>query len=251
MEAEGRIENLLELVAQMREYESEAEEPSLARLPRADRAGLGRRRLRPREGRDLADDGPHRQGARVPGGVHHRPRGAHLPARAQRRRRLGRRGGAPALLRRGDARAQAAATCRACAAAGCRGRSCPASPAASCASCRPTASTRSSWRGRRVPTASSERARALGRPLVEDRERGKSPVPFAAAGAARAGRRPRVADQAPGELTVEYDGDSEPGRACRWAPSCATPSFGVGEVRGWQGAGADLKVTDAFPERRA
>ncbi len=30
MEAEGRIENLLELVAQMREYEKEAEEPSLA-----------------------------------------------------------------------------------------------------------------------------------------------------------------------------------------------------------------------------
>ena len=29
MEAEGRIENLLELVAQMREYEREAEEPSL------------------------------------------------------------------------------------------------------------------------------------------------------------------------------------------------------------------------------
>ena len=29
MEAEGRMENLLELVGQMREYEREAEEPSL------------------------------------------------------------------------------------------------------------------------------------------------------------------------------------------------------------------------------
>ena len=46
MEAEGRIENLLELVAQMREYEREAGGADAARLPRADRAGVRRRRLR-------------------------------------------------------------------------------------------------------------------------------------------------------------------------------------------------------------
>ena len=79
MEAEGRIENLLELVAQMREYEKEAEEPTLARVPGADRAGVRRRRLRPGQGGDLADDRAHRQGAGVPGGVHHRAGGGDLP----------------------------------------------------------------------------------------------------------------------------------------------------------------------------
>ena len=79
-----------------------------ARLPRADRARLRRRRLRPGEGRRLADDRPHRQGARVPGGVPDRAGRADLPARAQRRRRFGRRGGAPAVLRRRDPGAQAA-----------------------------------------------------------------------------------------------------------------------------------------------
>ncbi len=77
-------------------------------VPRADRAGVRRRRLRSGEGRRVADDGAHRQGARVPGRLHHRARGADLPARAQRRRRLRRRGGAPPVLRRGHARAHAA-----------------------------------------------------------------------------------------------------------------------------------------------
>ena len=143
MEAEGRIENLLELVAQMREYEREAEEPTLhgfleriALVSDVDGYDAG-------QGRDLADDGAHGEGAGVPGRVHHRPRGADLPARAQRRRRFGRRGGAAPLLRRGHARAQAAATCRACGGGGCRGRSCPACRAASCAICPRAASRRS------------------------------------------------------------------------------------------------------------
>ena len=50
-----------------------------ARLPGADRAGVRRRRLRPGQGRDLADDRAHREGAGVPGRVHHRAGGADLP----------------------------------------------------------------------------------------------------------------------------------------------------------------------------
>ena len=53
--------------AQMREYEREAEEPTLAGFLERIALRLGRRRLRSGEGRGLADDRAHGQGARVPG----------------------------------------------------------------------------------------------------------------------------------------------------------------------------------------
>jgi DNA helicase-2/ATP-dependent DNA helicase PcrA len=57
---------------------------------------------------------------------------------------------------------------------------------------------------------------------------------------------PRRAQPSTGEITVHYDdaGDS-PG--LQVGARLRHPSFGVGEVRGWQGSGADLKVTMKFP----
>jgi len=51
----------------------------------------------------------------------------------------------------------------------------------------------------------------------------------------------------PGELTVEYDGDSAAGPGLQVGSKLRHPSFGVGEVRAWQGQGAELKVTIKFP----
>ena len=51
-----------------------------------------------------------------------------------------------------------------------------------------------------------------------------------------------------GELVVDYDagGGDEGGLVV--GMKLAHPQFGVGEVRGWQGAGTDLKVTMRFPQ---
>jgi DNA helicase-2/ATP-dependent DNA helicase PcrA len=51
---------------------------------------------------------------------------------------------------------------------------------------------------------------------------------------------------APGEIRVEYDTDDEPS-GLQVGTKLRHASFGVGEVRAWQGAGADLKVTVRFP----
>jgi DNA helicase-2/ATP-dependent DNA helicase PcrA len=57
---------------------------------------------------------------------------------------------------------------------------------------------------------------------------------------------PRRPQPSTGEITVHYDdaGDS-PG--LQVGARLRHPTFGVGEVRGWQGSGADLKVTMKFP----
>ena len=47
-------------------------------------------------------------------------------------------------------------------------------------------------------------------------------------------------------MRVEYDDDSSP-TGLQVGTKLRHASFGVGEVRGWQGAGADLKVTMRFP----
>ena len=93
-EALSRLENLGEL-AQRGEPVRDA-----AGLRRAHGARLGRRPARRRRRRGLADDPARGQGARVPGGRHHRPGGDGLPAPARARRRRRARGGAPPLLRR-------------------------------------------------------------------------------------------------------------------------------------------------------
>ena len=59
--------------------------------------------------------------------------------------------------------------------------------------------------------------------------------------------RPRSAG---GELVVDYDeappDDAGPGLVA--GMKLVHPQFGVGEVRGWQGVGADLKITLRFPQ---
>jgi DNA helicase-2/ATP-dependent DNA helicase PcrA len=51
----------------------------------------------------------------------------------------------------------------------------------------------------------------------------------------------------PGELTVHYDDGGGDGPGLQVGAKLRHSSFGVGEVRGWQGSGADLKVTMRFP----
>ena len=55
-----------------------------------------------------------------------------------------------------------------------------------------------------------------------------------------------VPKASPGELSVHYDEDAEPG-GLQIGDKLRHPQFGVGEVRGWQSAGADMKVTVRFP----
>jgi DNA helicase-2/ATP-dependent DNA helicase PcrA len=58
---------------------------------------------------------------------------------------------------------------------------------------------------------------------------------------------PRAKPTAPtGTITVHYDDPSDD-IGLRIGAKLRHPQFGVGEVRGWQGAGADLKVTMRFP----
>jgi DNA helicase-2/ATP-dependent DNA helicase PcrA len=61
----------------------------------------------------------------------------------------------------------------------------------------------------------------------------------------RAPARPTAPAGAPGELRVEYDADDQ-ADGLRIGTKLRHPSFGVGEVRAWQGAGNDLKVTMRF-----
>jgi len=59
--------------------------------------------------------------------------------------------------------------------------------------------------------------------------------------------RPGV-NRSPGELVVEYDdGDSAGGPGLQVGSKLRHPSFGIGEVRAWQGTGAEMKVTVKFP----
>ena len=67
---------------------------------RGDRARRRPGLVRGRRRRGHAHHPPRRQGPRVPGRVHRRPRGGPLPAQPGARRREGARGGAPARLRR-------------------------------------------------------------------------------------------------------------------------------------------------------
>ena len=223
MEAEGRIENLLEFVGQMREYETRGRGADAARVPRAHRAGLRRRRLRSRKGRDLADDRAHGQGARVPGRVHHRPRGADLPARAQRRRRLGGRGGAAPVLRRGHARAQAAVpVARAAAAAVGPGAARRAQPLPARRAGRVPGRDRDGAPDRIFRRLRRQRgARSVGRPLVARPRRDDEPRSRIPPAARRAPAGPSLPAGRPGELASNTTPTTRP-TACASEPSCAT-----------------------------
>ena len=103
IEAQGRLENLEELVRVAREYDALAEQGSRRGVPAADRADRRRRLAARRRGPRDADDAAQRQGPRVPDRVHDRDGGRRLPALARARRgRPG--GGAAARLRRAHPR---------------------------------------------------------------------------------------------------------------------------------------------------
>jgi len=51
---------------------------------------------------------------------------------------------------------------------------------------------------------------------------------------------------APGEIVVDYDHETEP-TGLQIGAKLRHAQFGVGEVRGWQAAGPDMKVTMRFP----
>jgi DNA helicase-2/ATP-dependent DNA helicase PcrA len=61
----------------------------------------------------------------------------------------------------------------------------------------------------------------------------------------RARTQPASGGGGKGELRVEYDEEQTGG--LQIGAKLRHPSFGVGEVRGWQGAGNDMKVTMRFP----
>jgi DNA helicase-2/ATP-dependent DNA helicase PcrA len=69
-------------------------------------------------------------------------------------------------------------------------------------------------------------------------------------GAGSRPRRPATPAAQPGEITVHYDedgGDADDELGLRVGARLRHSQFGVGEVRAWQSAGADLKVTMRFP----
>ena len=107
IEAQGRMENLQELVGVAREYLENAAGAVALVVPAGDLALLGPGRDPRRRLARHADDAAQREGPRVPRRVHDRDGGGALPARA-RDRGAGDRGGAAPLLRRHDARAGAA-----------------------------------------------------------------------------------------------------------------------------------------------
>ena len=101
-EAEGRIENLAELVSAAREYEGREPEPSLAGF--VDRLSL----LSEADESEGAEDArvllmthARGQGPRVPRRDHRRPRRGPVPALALVRRRRPARGGAAAVATSG------------------------------------------------------------------------------------------------------------------------------------------------------
>ena len=103
IEARGRIENLEAFVDGAREYQLTADEPSLSGFLQEISLFSDQDALSDDARQRHAHDASQREGPRVPGGLHRRARGGDLPERALDRG-AGDRGGAPAVLRRHDAR---------------------------------------------------------------------------------------------------------------------------------------------------
>jgi DNA helicase-2/ATP-dependent DNA helicase PcrA len=243
LEAEGRIENLLELVAQMREYEREAEEPTLhgflervalasdvdgydpekgavslmtvhtakgLEFPVVFITGL-EERIFP-HARSVDDDSAVEEERRLCYVAVTRARQNLYLSRVRRRRLSGQElPGMPSRFL----------------------RDLPSEGIEQIVMSRPPEYTdyssegRGPWGGR---WSRDEPEYPLNRPVP------KRPV------AAAPGVRRKS-----GELTVEYDGDAAAGPGLQVGSKLRHPSFGVGEVRAWQGQGAELKVTIKFP----
>jgi DNA helicase-2/ATP-dependent DNA helicase PcrA len=251
MEAEGRIENLLELVAQMREYEKEAEEPSLAGfLERIalvsdvdgydpEKGAISLMTVHTAKGlefpvvfitgleekifphaRSIDDDAAVEEERRLCYVAVTRARKLLYLSRVRRRRLSGQElpGVASRFL-----------------------RDLPPDGIDPIVMARPaeylgSSEGRGPWGGRwsRDRDEDANRFSSLPPPA----RRAPAARPGSGAGAGRAAK--------PGELTIEYDGDAEPG-GLQVGAKLRHASFGVGEVRAWQGAGAELKVTMRFP----
>ena len=145
--------------------------PHAARaVPRPGGPRLRPRRLRAARRPRVADDGPLGEGARVPRGVPRRDGGGHLPPRGLRARRPLDRGGAPALLRRHDARDGAAHAHAGRSSAGATARAASARRRASS-----RRSRRPSWSARRR-TPTTRRRRRSARSARAARSTTRSPT---------------------------------------------------------------------------
>ena len=254
LEAEGRIENLLEFVAQMREYEREAEEPTLygflERIALAsdvdgydpDKGAISLMTVHTAKGlefpvvfitgleerifphaRSVDDDSAVEEERRLCYVAVTRARTRLHLSRVRRRRLSGQElPGMPSRFL----------------------RDLPADCIDSIVMARPAeyvdtdaASGRGPWGGRWSRDEEPAFARrGGGAPNSRGTRPGlgvPNPPPVRAAGT-------------PGEIRIEYDGDNEP-MGLQVGTKLRHATFGVGEVRAWQGAGADLKVTVRFP----
>jgi DNA helicase II / ATP-dependent DNA helicase PcrA len=254
LEAEGRIENLLEMVGQMREYEREAEEPTLAgflerialasdvdgydpekgavslmtvhtakglEFPVVFITGLEERMFP--HARSVDDDSAVEEERRLCYVAVTRARTRLLLSRVRRRRLAGQElAGIPSrFLRELPAEIIDAIVMER-----------PREYGGSYGDTEGQGPWGGSWSRDRDEDEANRRGPAAPRSGL------RSPAP-------RAG--------APGELVVHYDADSASssssgeGSGLQIGDKLRHPKFGVGEVRGWQSAGADMKVTMRFP----
>ena len=249
MEAEGRIENLLELVAQMREYEREAEEPTLhgflERIALAsdvdgydpEKGAISLMTVHTAKGlefpvvfitgleerifphaRSVDDDSAVEEERRLCYVAVTRARIRLYLSRVRRRRLSGQElPGIPSRFL----------------------RDLPPECIESIVMARPaeygaygSSEGRGPWGGR---WSRDDDYSQLNRPSPPARMSPRAGVPA-------------KSSAKPGEIRVEYDDDGGgSGPGLQVGAKLRHPQFGVGEVRGWQGGGADLKVTMRFP----
>ncbi|HEY0710838.1 MAG TPA: 3'-5' exonuclease, partial [Polyangia bacterium] len=267
LEAEGRMENLLELVAQMREYEREAEEPTLSgfleRIALAsdvdgydpEKGAVSLMTVHTAKGLEFPwvfitgleeNIFPHARSVDDESAVEEERRLCYVAvtramkrlflSRVRRRRLSGQElGGVPSRFLRDlppdsyDAIVQPR----------------PAYLTVNTEGAGPWAGR---WnRGDEAQSWAGGRSRpAQGRPAAGG---------YSGYSAKPAGKPASRSPAAPGQITVHYDEDAGPSDdgegtgmpGLRIGAKLRHPQFGVGEVRGWQSAGADLKVTMRFP----
>lgn len=241
VEAEGRIENLLELVAQMREYEKESEDPTLSgfleRIALAsdvdaydpEQGAVSLMTVHTAKGLEFPvvfvtglEEGvfPHARSIDDDSAIEEERRLCYVAVtRAMRRLYLSR-----VRLRRLSGQQLGGTPSRFL-------RDLPAECVQSVIQPRPAyldENTRGAgpWQGRWNRGDAGHAERAFGR--------------GSGSSLASAERKPAPS----GEITVEYDEGDELG--LRVGAKLSHPRFGVGEVRGWQSAGAEMKVTMRF-----
>jgi DNA helicase-2/ATP-dependent DNA helicase PcrA len=247
MEAEGRLENLMELIGQMREYEKEAEEPSLAgfleKIALAsdvdgydpEKGAVSLMTVHTAKGLEFPlvfltglEEGifPHQRSIDDDAAIEEERRLCYVAvtramkrlflARARRRRLAGQElGGIPSRFL----------------------KDIPFECAESIIMPRPAYL--------QVDTEGAGPWGGSWTRQMDDRPR----IPPPARSAQGPARGPARKPPTPGEITVHYDDGADGGDelGLRVGAKLSHPRFGVGEVRAWQGSGADLKVTIRFP----